>query len=185
MIGDQGPWVYCSRGDKFRPECLKWASKYLFHLSYKLVQSHYNVCCNMFRINIEKRKKLTSITVLKELLNWFCKPPLKLSPVDENMSVNSLVVSENFSEIYSQCDLRFVKAEITSSEAKRSIFAEFSMEKSLNHVSFCLRHSSDFLTYLSQYSSYYETGSGKKFLFTSSSCLLKKIGWSKTSSVLL
>ncbi len=57
------------------------------------------------------------------------------------MSVNSLVVSENFSEIYSQRDLRFAKAEITSSEATRSIFAEFSMEESresLDHASFCL-----------------------------------------------
>ncbi len=96
------------------------------------------------------------------------------------MSVNTLAKSENFSEIYSQCDLRFAPAKITSLESKRSIFAEFSIEKShesLNHASFCLRHSSDFLTYLSQYSSYYETGNGKLFLFTSSSCLLKKIIW--------
>ncbi len=60
------------------------------------------------------------------------------------MSENTLQVSENFSEIYSQCDLRSAQAKNYVIGGKRFDFAEFSIEKSLeslNHAPFCLRHS--------------------------------------------
>ncbi len=119
--------------------------------------------------------------VLKENWTGFVTPPETLSSSWKHVRKHAGDVRKFFWNL-------FAPAKNYVIGGKTFEFAEFSMEESresLNHASFCLRHSSDFLTYLSQYSSYYETGSDKQFLFTSSSYLLNKIGMSKTCSVLL